>query len=127
MKIILLDENGNKVASTTITQDQLSSDIQVILNAVGDKVDKSEIVTTNNFNVNDSVIVSLVNSVKTFTAETTSQAQTRLGINNKVDKINDMGLSTNDFTNAYKTLLDNIDPIPLSGYKETYYQNITGE
>ena len=34
---------------------------------------------------------------------------TQTALNNKVDKVNGKGLSTNDFTSAYKTKLDNLD------------------
>lgn len=33
----------------------------------------------------------------------------KLKLSNKVDKVSGKGLSTNDFTNAYKTKIDNMD------------------
>ena len=41
-----------------------------------------------------------------------SNYATKTELNNKVDKITGKGLSTNDFTNEYKTKLDSLEPLP---------------
>lgn len=49
---------------------------------------------------------------------TAAELITALGINDKVDKETGKGLSTNDFTNDYKAILDDIDGITETNLNE---------
>lgn len=89
-----VDKDGSKVLSdnnyTTAEKEQVAK-IATIESDLETKVDKdgSKVLSDNNY--------------------TTAEKNLVATISNKVDKIDDKSLSTNDFSNNYKSMLDNIE------------------
>jgi hypothetical protein len=110
----------------SIPKSVLEAELQVTLNSVNDKVDKSEIITPEACNAGDTIVVQVLDSDKIFTPESIESSKERLGINDKVEKINGKGLSANDFTEQYRIKLENIEPSPQPGYREEYLFNLGG-
>lgn len=76
--------------------------------ATTDKVD-SHVANTNNPHQVTKAQVGLGNVDNTSDADKPISTATQQALNNKVDKVTGKGLSTNDFTNEYKEIIDNLN------------------
>ena len=107
------DAGGNDIIETYITKQDLESFEEAIDGISTDIHNKqnANVGTSNRTLISGSdgkIAVSSITSTELgYLDNVTSNIQTQL--NSKVDKVSGKGLSTNDFTSAYKTKLDNLD------------------
>lgn len=114
----LKDKNGNELAS-----DDIDLPLEtMIVNVSFDADTKSLTITLKNGTVLDPIPVSDITSglvpsdrkIAGLSLEndiTVDSLKSALGINNKVDKVDGKELSSNDFTDDYKELLDDLNDI----------------
>lgn len=96
MKAKIFDKNNNLLSESNVIDFPIES---VVVSGRYDSVNQKIILTLENGNTIDIPVSSLVSGL-------VNQSDFDAAMNNKVDKVTGKGLSTNDFTNSYKTQSD---------------------
>lgn len=104
-KCLLINLGLFALAAISATPAMATSNVVI---TVGTTTANNVATTENGTTVNGSTSINSVNNAGNTTVEVYSSGEVNTLLNNKVDAVAGKGLSSNDFTNDYKTAIDNL-------------------